>query len=399
MQADVIIAGAGCAGLALAHRVSTLEPSARVIVLDRDLCPARTQLWSYWATEPEHAELLPGLELRSWAAARVALPGRVRTQTIAPLRYYTIRSEDYRARMLNSLRRRPNVRLVETPVLELLEDASGVEVRSGIGKFHAPHCFQSLAPAPRDLRVPARFPLRQQFHGWIVRTKAPTFDSSTFTWMDFAVDQRLGLSFVYALPLSAREQFVEFTVLTRQSLPRWALAASLADHIRLRYPQVESVEVRESGSIPMSDRQLGPYWSGPEGPRRIFNLGAAGGMIKPSTGYAFRRSQMQARHLARSWRAGRPTPLPGNSRRFRFYDMTLLQLLCERPELGREFFAGLLRRGDLRRVLRFLDEDSSLLDELLLFRDLPKLASLRAAPRAMLALRAGRPRAALPEVA
>ncbi len=393
MDADLIIAGAGAAGLALACRAAELAPEARIVVVDRKLQPARRQLWSFWAADEPARELSPvlaGLVQQSWSAAELRFAGLARRQSIAPLRYHTVRSEDYRARLLARLRGAAQVTLVEADVLDIDEDERGARVCSSAGMFAAPYAFQSLRPCPRDYASSAEFPLRQVFCGWTVRSPTARFDPSAFTWMNFDVEQELGLSFVYELPFSPTEQFVEFTVLTPASIRRSALEQALRAYLRRRYPGELELRPREFGSIAMTERQLGQLWSGPEGPRRVFNVGAAGGMTKASTGYAFARSLRQTEQLLRGWLAGEPKPLPPASRRFRLYDATMLRMLCERPAAGLEFFRGLLGRGDLRRVLRFLDERSSILDEALLFTRLPFVECVRSAGPALAAIRSPR---------
>lgn len=400
MHADLIIAGAGAAGLALASRVHALAPDSNIIVLDRKFEGHRKQLWSYWMAEEDEtfARLEPHVHC-SWTKASVRFDTGQEVQNLAPLRYCTIRSEDYRRARIRELRQAAGVELVEAEILSIEEDSQRARVLTSRGWLSAPHLCQSVTLSPGDRGQLPRFPLRQQFIGYLVHSEEPLFDPSCFTWMDFEVSQELGLSFVYALPFDPHTLFIEFTVLASELISRSRLRAALEQVMAARLSSSVRARPREFGSIPMDDRALSPYWSGSEGPRRVFNIGAVGGMTKASTGYGFARSQRQAEHLARGLIRGRPTPLPASAARFRFYDLALLHMIHESPDAGLAFFRALLLGSDLRRVLRFLDEHSSWLDEARLIARLPTLAGLRSAGPALQAMRPRQRPLVLPEAA
>ena len=104
----------------------------------------------------------------------------------------------------------------------------------------------------------------------------------------------------------------------------------------------------------------------------VFNIGAAGGMTKASTGYTFRRSLRQANHLAvTARRTGQPEPLPSMGTRFRKYDAMFLKALAAAPEQGRELFRELFANNSFDDVLSFLAEQTSMAKELRMLSRLP----------------------------
>lgn len=73
-------------------------------------------------------------------------------------------------------------------------------------------------------------------------------------------------------------------------------------------------------------------------------------------------------------RAGR-WPATGIARnRHRQYDKLLLKILRDRNELGEELFTAMFERNSTQQIFKFLDEDSSLLE------DLRIISSYRVAP-------------------
>jgi lycopene beta-cyclase len=234
--------------------------------------------------------------------------------------------------------------------------------------------FQSiLRPAPV---TPTRSALLQHFGGWEVETEEPLFDPSTFTLMDFTVEQRGAVAFRYVLPTAPNRALVEHTIFSPERQPREAYDHELSTFLDRRTTGYRIVRT-EYGAIPMRDGVL-PQQSG----ACVFNLGTVGGMTKPTTGYTFLRIQEQVESLVQGLvTTGRPTPLPDRPRRFAWYDQLLLQILTGTPHLGRSIFSRLFQAQSTEEILTFLDERSTPLQEAKLFWSLPWAPFLQAAVR------------------
>jgi lycopene beta-cyclase len=76
--------------------------------------------------------------------------------------------------------------------------------------------------------------------------------------------------------------------------------------------------------------------------------------------------------------------LPDMPARFRFYDTVMLRVLHERKVAGADVFLRLFRKNPAPRVLRFLDNESSLWDEWLIMNSTSKKIFV---PAAMATLR------------
>jgi lycopene beta-cyclase len=96
------------------------------------------------------------------------------------------------------------------------------------------------------------------------------------------------------------------------------------------------------------------------------NIGVAGGASKPSTGYTFLRTQRQAARIVEALRrTGEPFySNEASSRRFGIFDSTLLNVLSNRRVSGAQVFTDLFRRNPAARILRFLDEDTRIDEDL-----------------------------------
>ena len=90
-------------------------------------------------------------------------------------------------------------------------------------------------------------------------------------------------------------------------------------------------------------------------------------MVKPTTGYAFKRIMADTRLLLDHQMEKRYAP----PSRFRLYDKLLLRILYETPECFAHIMERLFLHQPISRILRFLDESTALWEEALIFRKLP----------------------------
>ncbi|MGW3044200.1 lycopene cyclase family protein [Kitasatospora sp. NPDC001159] len=375
---DIAVIGSGAAGLLLADELTRpgrrTPPSVALLELPSDdprRPPPRT--WCFWERDAgRFDELLAG----SWdSAGIVSSDGRVTRHPLAPLRYKMLRSPDVEV-WLNA---RPGGAAHLTRVIGtaggIADSPAGavvaVDGAHGPLEVRARWVFDSR---PRPPRRDARTTLRQHFHGWFVEADLSSFDPRLPLLMDFRVPQpAAGLAFGYVLPTSERHALVEYTVFSRDPWPApaydRALRTYLGQALGVGSYRVEGVE---HGVIPMTDATFPRQES-----RHVFRIGTAGGATRPATGYTFTAALRQARAVARAVDLGaRPVPPRPHRRRHLAMDAVLLHAI-DTGRIGPAFFTGLFRRNRAATVLRFLDGDSGLLDELAIGLSCPFTPMLR----------------------
>ena len=250
------------------------------------------------------------------------------------------------------------------------------------------HRDVAVAGDPTDLQVLSLDSRRQQpqrreasvsmvqhFQGRRIRTPEPMFAPDVAVMMDFRTDQTDGVCFIYVLPYSTTEALVECTVFGPAVWSDDLYAKRLDTYIAtvLNCSQYETVAT-EVGSIPMRDavpeRMRGQNW---------ISIGGAAGLTKATTGYTVARCMRDASTLFASLRAtGLATAPPRPSRRFDWYDRLLLRIIRDEPEVVPRILWTLFRRNPVRRILMFLDERTSLKQEIAMFWTLPWSPFLRA---------------------
>ncbi|MFI7311869.1 lycopene cyclase family protein [Streptomyces hygroscopicus] len=398
-EADIVVVGAGAAGLALADRLTRPggpRPVPSVVLVSAPPGPARPaeRTWCFW--EPPGGDYDDAV-VASWERLRVRAPGGAVVEARpVPLRYKMIRSRGFEALLRERLAGRPGFRGVEAAVAEVRDGRGGAEVR-GTTAGGAPLTLGArwvFDSRPLSRLPPARTVLLQHFRGWFLRTERPAFDPWAAELMDFRTPQPdRGLSFGYVLPLGAREALVEYTEFS----PRVRDGAAydrLLGHYARKVLGVGAARVvaAEQGVIPMTDAVF---------PRRagasVFRIGAAGGATRPATGYTFTAVRRQAAAIADACRAGRvPVPPPAYSARTRAMDAVVLRALDRGRIDGPRFFTVLFRRCPAQRLLRFLDGESRLLEDLTIGLRTPVAAMLRTVAELPLLPRRAHHRCAFP---
>lgn len=375
---DYVFTGAGAATMSLVLRmlVSGHFSKASFLVVDRDRKEKNDRTWCFWESERGFFEKLV---YKSWDQVWFHGPGFSKKYKIKPYRYKMIRGIDFYTFCLEYLKKQDNVQLLFEPVERVESRGEGARLVLENGEvYHARKYLFNSIPFQEPAETPGKHSLLQHFKGWLIETDADVFDPAACTLMDFRIDQQLGDSFVYTMPLSERTALVEYTFFSDKLLEDAAYEAGLAAYIRdyLKLDQYRILE-KEYGVIPMTNRIF------PPGEGNVVNIGTAGGQTKPSSGYTFQFIQQNSDSIIYSLlNQGNPRPaFPTHEGRFLFYDSVLLDVLKNKELGSAEIFTRLFKHNSAKRIFRFLDNQTWLPQELLLFGSLPIGPFWRAAKR------------------
>jgi lycopene beta-cyclase len=392
---DIILAGGGLAGLTLAVELSKHDyfQDKSILILERDEKQRNDRTWCFWATEDE---LLPPVLFKSWSQCMFYGERLERALKMPPYRYCMIRGIDFYQWAAQEIARFPNIQRVQTNITQL--DLDGT-VHTEAGKFSAKWVFNSaitptqLVPEASSLYPQPPFSLPhkvqektqkhtwflQHFKGWIIETPNETFNPDKATLMDFRIEQKGDTRFVYVLPFSSTSALVEYTVFSPSLCSEAEYASELTAYIH-QYLHISDFTVKETefGVIPMTDFAFRPTQQG-----NIIHIGTAGGFVKGSSGYAFKRTLRKLRAFAQDWaQKGAPdTRILHSEYRYRMYDSIMLRVLRDRLYPGSGFFTLLFRKQAAPIIFRFLDEESTFVEDLRVMSCPPSLPFLRALGR------------------
>lgn len=329
--------------------------------------------WCFWTSTPTDFDEIIA---HRWKRLAFLSEDAERRENLRAYEYQLLRGIDFYRHTQAAFDRMPHLDIRYGTVQQVGEDEQGPFVVLDGAVIRANWVFNSCYTPPETVeRRQVRPALLQHFLGWTIRTEHDRFDPTTPILMDFREAQGSFTHFYYLLPFSEREALVELTYFSPSVHPKESYRKKLAGYLS-RYWSAESFETvdEEFGVIPM---QGGLLPSSPQS--KVIRLGTLGGAVKPTTGYAFLRIQEQTQMLVRQLEAGQAPRLPEwKHDRFAFYDDLLLYILHEQGRLGKAIFSRLFRHNPMDRILTFLNEDSHLIQEGLLFSTLPKWPFFRA---------------------
>jgi lycopene beta-cyclase len=368
---DFIIAGTGCAGLSLAiHLVNSGKFSdKKILLIDKDSNKKNDRTWCFWEMEPG---LFEPVVYRKWQQAWFYGKNISRLLELQPYEYKLIRGIDFYKYCFDIICTQKNIEFISGEIEKINGDGSvvvnGQQIQSS-------YIFNSILFEKPKLR-PNQYYLLQHFKGWIIETEAPVFDATKPVLMDFRVDQAQGTTFVYVMPFSRTQALVEYTLFNDHLLEQQQYDDGLKNYIT-DFLKIETYKIIEDefGVIPMTNFRF-PSRNG-----NIINIGTAGGQTKASSGYTFRFIQKHSAALVKQLiHSGDPfLKKQVSAPRFHFYDSTLLHILSNHKLPGEEVFSDIFKKNKPQQVLRFLDNESSLTDELKIISSLPTLPFLKAA--------------------
>ena len=375
-QYDYIISGAGAAGLSFLMRLMQHKAfdSKHILVVDKAPKDQNDHTWCFWEQEPGMFEPVVHCKWQQVHFYSAYYSGLV---NLSPYQYKMIRSVDLYRFVMQEATKHPNITFKYGNV-----DAAGNEGNNGLvivdGERHiADYVFNSILFAPPSVPAGKHY-LLQHFKGFVIETKEAAFNAAEATLMDFRVSQQHGLTFVYVLPVSENRALVEYTLFTANLLAGHEYNEALHNYIKT-YLHIKEYTIAEEefGIIPMTNlnfvKQVG----------KVINIGTAGGQTKGSSGYTF---QFIQKHTAKLVSSLLKYGYPKNEesfmdKRFKMYDSTLLNILSNQTMPGDKIFADLFQKNPSDRVLRFLDNESTLEDEINLMGTLPQGVFIKAAFR------------------
>lgn len=371
--ADALIAGGGLSGLSLAaHLAAAGWHDRRVLLIDDAPAPPAVAAWGFWSARPG---LLDTAVSRTYRQVYVHAAGACGVVPLGGYRYQVVRRADLRRTVLELLAACPRYEVVPGRVEAVRAGPGAAELTVDGRVLRAGWAFDSVTRPPA-----APVDAQLAFTGWRVRCARAVFDPETPTLFDFRTAQAGAARFVYVLPEDRHRALVEVT----EFVPRSATPSTAAErgaavgeylHEVLRGGGHEVLGT-ESAVLPLRARRPARRAG------RVLAIGARAGLVKASTGYGYQRIQRDSAAIARSLgRHGHPFDLPRPRRRFQVFDRLLLEVLDRDPVQVEFAFARLLLANPVQRVLRFLDEDSRIGDELALIASLPPRPYLRALAR------------------
>ena len=369
---DYIIVGGGASGLMMAYRMSN-DPffdDKSILILDKQKKINNDRTWCYWETEHDEWN---GIVSASWKNIIFKSELNSAKESIAPYQYKMIRSKDFYSKIWAHLETKATITFEVANVVSIHQRDNEASVITDDKIFKTKTILNSILYTDSHKKQ-SKYPvLQQHFVGFFIKTKKAFFDVNAATFMDFTVAQKGNTRFMYILPYANNEALFEYTLFSKDLLPYNDYKVEIEKYLREKNITDYEIVEKEQGSIPMTCYK---FWN--HNSKNIINIGTAGGWSKASTGFTFKNTTKKTIKLIEYIKKNKPLPKFHELNKFWFYDLLLLDILSKKNHLGAFLFGKMFQKNAPKQILKFLDEDTSLAEDLQIQLKMPPINFIKA---------------------
>ena len=366
MKYDYIIAGSGCAGLSLLYRLlkTPLLQDKSILVIDQDHKKSNDRTWCFWEKSPG---LFESIVHAKWNKLEFLSTEFKKELNLESYTYKMIQGIDFYNFVINYAKKFKNVSFVQETINSIDNIDKKAVLKTTKNRYTANYIFNSTNLF--NPKINEQNSLLQHFKGWIIKTEKPVFNPEIGRLMDFRVSQENGATFMYVLPTSTTEALVEYTLFSPRVLDKEVYTLALKKYIKEELAIDNYTLIHEEfGVIPMS---LAKFEQNPK--LNVINIGTSGGYTKASSGYTFQFIQKNIIEIINNLVEGNNIihPTSFKNKYYQWVDRTLLDVLLSNKLTGKDVFTQMFQKVPVERILAFLGNESSFLEDLLIFKSFP----------------------------
>ncbi|MVO09536.1 lycopene cyclase [Flavobacterium sp. TP390] len=371
---NYIFSGTGLAALLTIYEMSLSSyfKEKTILLIDKESKKTNDRTWCFW----DETHLFDAIVSKKWDKIAFITSSENKKWSITPYSYKMIKGIDLYEYIFNLIQQNPNITFLKEEVLHIEDLGNQCKVTTKSSTFSSDIVFNSIFK-PERVTSQKKYPLLQQhFIGWFIKSKEPVFDSETATFMDFSVKQNNNTRFMYLLPFSKNEALLEYTLFSSELLKKEEYEQEIKNYIqKIGITAYEIIE-KEQGNIPMTSF---PFWE--QNTNNIIHIGSAGGWTKASTGYTFKKAYKKAKNLVQLLQKkeiGFSNQKELTKDKFWYYDLLFIDVLYQNNEIGAQLFSDLFQGDNPKLIFKFLDEETTVLEDLQVIWNCPKIPFLKA---------------------
>ena len=365
-QYDYIFTGSGLSALMTVYKMilSQKFQTKRILLLDENAKQTNDRTWCFWDQKKTLWECSIS---KKWNSVLFANADFKRNLELHPYQYNKIQGLDFYSQLLELIATQKNIDFVQEKVVAIEESESIVLVKTETQSFSCSQLINSIYN-PSLVTNQSKYPfLQQHFVGWFIKTEKPIFNPEEAIFMDFSVKQKGNTRFMYVLPTSETEALLEYTLFSKDLLSKKEYETEIENYIQKLGVQNYQILEKEYGNIPMT---CFPFWK--HNTKNVINIGTAGGWTKASTGFTFKNADKKSTELVSFLENQTDFRKFHKKTKFWWYDLLLLDILDQKNETGATIFSALFRKGNPQLIFQFLDEETSLWEDLQVIWKCPK---------------------------
>ena len=340
-----------------------------ILLIDQNLKKSNDRTWCFW----DNGNLFEPVISKKWDIAYFANENFQRNLELNPYQYKMIRGIDFYNLVFEKIAKHKNIQFHNEQVLSYEELENHCLVKTESSSFSCDKIFNSIF-VPEVVKTQMKYPLLQQhFIGWFIKSKEDTFNPNLATFMDFSIEQKGNTRFMYVLPTSTNEALLEYTLFSADLLPKQEYETEIINYIKKLGITDYEIIAKEQGNIPMTSY---PFWK--HNTKNIINIGSAGGWTKASTGFTFKNTIKKSKQLTQFLENETDFRKFHKKDKFWFYDLLFIDVLFKNNALGSSVFSSLFQKGDPKLIFKFLDEETSLLEDFSVMLKCPTIPFMKA---------------------
>ncbi len=340
-----------------------------ILLIDQDAKKTNDRTWCFW----DDSNLYENIISKKWETAIFINNEWSKHLKMNPYQYKMIQGLKFYNLVLDAISKHKNIEFINQKVIDFEELGHHCLVKTESQNFTCNKIFNSIFNADL-IHNQKRYPLLQQhFIGWFIKTEKPIFDEKAATFMDFSVNQNGNTRFMYVLPTSKTEALIEYTLFSKDLLSQKEYEDEIEIYIKkLGITQYEIVD-KEQGNIPMTSYK---FWK--KNTQNIINIGSAGGWTKASTGFTFKNTVKNSKKLVRFLQTETNFKKFHTTDKFWIYDLLFIDVLYKNNALGARVFSSLFKKGNPTLIFKFLDGETSFLEDLQVMLKCPTMPFAKA---------------------
>lgn len=355
-QFDFIIVGAGLSGLHLSYCFLKDEyfKDYSFLIIDKEKSKKEDNYFSYWEIGDGKWD---SILKNKWSKGDFfSKKGKVEMD-FSDYSYKTLSSSKFKEYVKKKIKKKKKFKLSKDTVLKIKEEKNNIVVVGNKKNYNAKHVFDSRLSPILNKKIKKHTYLQQHFLGWVVKTNEKIFNKRSFVFMDYRIRDKNSTAFTYVLPFKKNEALIEHTYFSKNVQNHDVYEEYIKDYLNKYYGKSTYKLVKsEFGVIPMTT-----YPFHRDSTMNITKIGTAGGWVKPSTGYSFKNCEKYSEKILDNIKNGKEFKI-SPKKRYLFLDKILLGVLSNYNYQGETIFHRMIKRNKTKNVLRFLDEESTLLE-------------------------------------
>jgi lycopene beta-cyclase len=362
---DIGIIGAGLSGLTLGNSLLS-KKIKNFILIEKNTHLKNDKTYSFWSG-PGLFDIKKSFSVKpkkEWSQIEIKVKNKSYKIDLGSYRYACYNSES----ILDELYKKITKEGIKVErghsINHVKKNQDGWEIKLKNKKILLKNVIDSRPNKIFDDKYPS---LKQVFVGSEIISNQNIFDENVVTLMDFSESNK-NVIFTYILPFSKNKALIETTFFS--SKINFKQVGKIHD-LTLKKFDIKEITRTEQAVLPMSpyiDRKM---------EEQYFRIGNFGGASRPASGYAFTRIALWADQIKTKKEFCYDMIHHKENYLTNWLDKIFLSVLRSNPEKAPEIFKVFFTKVPISSVIRFLSDQSRLVDYFVIILKLPKLVMLR----------------------